>query len=842
MDHHKVKRQLSLLFLVIGCCFVTSAAVRAQGKQAIVILRSTSAEVGAGCEGSAELTYQILYDAKLNAKDEVRLINSAGGPSSTISRDAYDHSAKSKMRDLYSLKWGRNGVLYAVSVAGQAPIMALPDNLKPQKSAGSEPLSAFYGVMLSGEERTGKQKRKVDLALRAIWKVYFLGEGASVNDTLFSHAAEEASVALWEAYLQKTSNYRASDANSKMRDALITCARVDLDRFTQGDYGALDKARQKATRAQSVKDDETGQRLVADIRSAQQEVEAARNKAEQLFKAEKWDEAIDAAESIKKYLPTWPDLNEMYGHTLTQSHNLHLHAADQSFLKDQFEDSLKDCSIARSRLPNSEDALKCVCRARGEIAVRDSKKNRAIKKPKDAKELLERQIADSDCKADPRLAVELKGAKCEYAQQLYLEARQLLGVGGAAPRPPRRPGGRVTAQPVSSNVTVKAITKQNKNDFRDAREKLILASEMCGENDIQSLLAATNQHLSDFCVAEARSALQRNNDGTAYVYLQSAQLYTPENGAVVNLLSEARERFQQRTRVSIGTAFESNVHSEAAGILLREVTDTIQSAATEAGLAQPTALDPEQSSAAWRAIQAGRPVNSPTVIFSGTLLSAGVEVSSNPHNVLSSVTFENEQWKNADRVHDAKNDQYKNCRKQYGEQACGQLRGEVEQLRAYRDQFPRNITRQYYYRENPIRMAGAIRMSLRSNDSIARSTRGAENLEAGNQVECIEKSGVDQRDYSARDFSCPEPDRGAFFGGLVGRIKGDAHAIALGQLRDLPLSYYRRAQSAANQQQSVEDYLRFVFLSQDKSGSEAQQAKSFLVTFDPELKTDGILR
>jgi hypothetical protein len=139
-------------------------------------------------------------------------------------------------------------------------------------------------------------------------------------------------------------------------------------------------------------------------------------------------------------------------------------------------------------------------------------------------------------------------------------------------------------------------------------------------------------------------------------------------------------------------------------------------------------------------------------------------------------------------------------------------------------------------------MVGGIRMSLRSNDSIARSTRGAENLEAGNQVECVEKSGVDQRDYSARDSSCPPPDRGAFFGGLVGKIKGDAHLIAVAQLRDLPLSYYRRAQSAANRQQSVEDYLRFVFLARDKSGSEAQQAKEFLLAYDPELKTDGILR
>jgi hypothetical protein len=845
MNTFKVSQTFSLFLLVIFCC-VAAADVRGQGKQAIVILRPGGADAGsAGCEGSADLSYQIIYDAKLNAKDEIRLLNSAGAStSSNVSRDAYDHSGKSKMRDLFALKWGRDGVLYAVSVAGQAPIMALPDNMKPQKNVASQPVSAFYGVMLSGEARENKQKRKIDLALRAIWKVYFLPDGAAVNDTLFSHVAEEASVSLWEAYLQKTNNYRAGEANAKMRDALVVCARGDLDRFSQGDYGSLDQARQKATRAQSVKDDDSTRQLVADIRGAQQQVENARSKAEQLIKAEKWDEAIDASEPIRKYLESWPDLSQMYRHALEQSHEIHLNACDKEFLGNQLEASLNDCSIARSRLPNSEKALLGVCRARNEIALRDEKKARQIKHPKDAKELLEKQLADSDCTQDKRLIVELKDSKCEYAQQLYLEARQLLGAGGVAPRPAgaRRRGVPASAQPVNMNVNLKLITMQNKKDFREAREKLLLASQMCLDDGIHSLLEATNRRLSDFCVAEAKSALQRSNDGTAYVYLQSAQLYTPDDGTVSGLLSEARERFQQKTRVSIGAAFESSVRSEAAGVLLSEVTDAIHSAGAEAGLAQPNLLDNEQSAAAWRSIQGGRPMNSPTVIFTGTLLAAGVDVSANPHNVSSSYTYENRAWKDADRVHDAKNEEYKNCRKQYGDAPCAQLKAQVDQLRAYRDQFPRNITERYYYRENPIRMVGGARMSLRLNDSIARGAQGSENLQAADQWECVERSGVNPQDYSARDSSCPEPNREAFFGGIVGKIKQDAHIMAVAALQELPGSYYKRAQGAANRQQAVEDYLRFLFLTGRKSGSEAEQAKAALLAYDPELNTDGVLR
>lgn len=830
------KTQLLVLTLIAIGWLGGAVETRGQGKQAIVVLRSNTSTSATGCEGTSDIATTVLFDVRLNTKEELRLLNGA----SSVSRETYEKSSKTKLRDLFSLKWGSDDVLYAQSVVGQSAFMAVPENMKPQKNVGSQPLSAFYGVNLSGEAREGKQKRKVDLALRSIWKVYFVPEGASLNDTLFNHAAEEASVALWETYLQKTNNYRAAEANSKMRDALIICSRADVTRFVDGDYHALAKARDKATRAQSVREDETTRQLLADIRSTQKQVEDARAKAEQLIKAEKWDEAIEASGPIKKYLNTWPDLNDMYNHALEQSHAIHLNAGNKSLSANQFDGALTDCSIARSRLPNSSEALACICRARTEIALRDEKKNRQISKPKEAKEILEQQIADSECKADPRLSVELKGAKCEYAAQLYDQAKQLLG-GGAPVHSARRRRGTAATAAASGNVNVKVITMLNKKDFREARDKLILATELCPDDGIRALLASTNRRLSDFCVAEAKSALARNNDGTAYVYLQTAQIYTADDATVSSMLLEARERFQQRTRVSVGTAFDSSVRSEAAGVLMNEVSDAIRSAASEAGLSQAVILDDDQSAGSVRAMQAGRALESPTIIFAGTVLAAGVDVTADNRTVPSSFSYDNERWKAADREHDAVNEQYKNCRKQPGAD-CSGLANRVGQLRAYRDQFPRTITEQYSYRENVIRMTGAARMSVRPNDSITRSMHETANLQAADQWQCIERSGVNPRDYSARDSSCPPPDRAAFFGTLVAKIKGEAHLAAVTELRNLPFSYYKRAQSTPNRQQSVEDYLRFIFLTRDKSSAEAEQAKSFLLAYDPELKTDGILR
>src|SRR5262249_15264369 len=244
-------------------------SVNAQGKQAVVVMRSGEFKSGA-CEGAANLDHQILFDVKLNNKDEVRLLNfPSWSSSSNVSRKSYEDSGKRKLRDLFALKWDDSGVLTAVSVSGQAPLPAVPDDTKPQKNVDQQ-LQSFYGVMLTGEVREGKSKRKVDLPLRSIWKVFFVAEGAPFNDALFNHAADEASVALWETYLTKTGNYRSSEANTRMHEALIQCARSDLQRFVGGDYAALATARNRITRTQSIKDDDVTRQLAAEISRAQQ--------------------------------------------------------------------------------------------------------------------------------------------------------------------------------------------------------------------------------------------------------------------------------------------------------------------------------------------------------------------------------------------------------------------------------------------------------------------------------------------------------------------------------------------------------------------------------------------
>jgi hypothetical protein len=860
-SNRRIEKSLLTILILSGCLFC-EPHVFAQGKQAIVILKPGGQNATASCEGATEISYQLVYDLKLNNEDDVRLANGlrAGGSAAGMSRKEYEASSKSKLKDLYALKWASDGMLYAVSVAGQTPVPAVPDNMKPQKNA-DQSLSSFYSVMLSGEARDGKQKRKLSLTLREIWKIYFVPEGAAVNDTLFKHAVEEKSVALWEAFLKKTSNYRGGEANTYMRDALIECARTDLGNFSKGDYSALEKARLRAGRAQSVRNDEATRQLTMDIRQAQEKVDSTRNQVEQLIRADKWDDAINTAAPIKIYLGTWPDLNGMYNHALKSSHDVHLFEGEKALRANQLEAARENCTTAWQRLADSSLARTCVCESRNQIALRDSRNFRQQRHPKEAKGLLETQAADGDCPQDTRIATALRETNCEYAQQLLAESRQLVAVGGISAGSPDRAGtaggrragrGRAAAAaaapppraiPVNlTSVSLKPITAQNKKEFRDALAMLVLASQLCPDEAVRATLDATKRRLSEFCLEEARKAIQRGHFGTAYVYLQTAQGYTPDDGNVTGLLSQVRERFQQQARVSIGVVLENSARVTGGDQILSEVAAGIESVVSRAGLSQAIVLDRREAANAFRGIQTNRESGGPTIIFSGDLLGAGIRRSEDPRYVRSSYSYSNPRWEEADRVHDATNAQYKRCVRQSGEPACTGLGQQVASQRAYRDQFPRNVTEEYNYRETAISVEGGLRMSFRSTDSISRSTRAAETFSAAVNQQCVRREGVNPKDYSVRDTPCDICDAQSYLFQMVEKIKGDAYNAAASQLGAMPLSYYTRARSATNRQQGIEDYLRYLFLTRDKSGNEIQETQRLLVAFDPELSTDGILR
>jgi len=192
---------------------------------------------------------------------------------------------------------------------------------------------------------------------------------------------------------------------------------------------------------------------------------------------------------------------------------------------------------------------------------------------------------------------------------------------------------------------------------------------------------------------------------------------------------------------------------------------------------------------------------------------------------------------------DEKSDAYNSCKKQSGEAQCTGIADERQRMRAYRDTLPRRLEQGYSYQQTDFRLQGGTRMSFRSTDSVSRTTGTADTLSADVSGQCQQREGVHQNDTrGAGNNMCQISDEGTYLSQMFTKMQADARPVAIRTLQSLPASYYNRAQSAANKQQAIESYLRYLFLTSDKTGAQADQARSYLVAYDPELSSDGILR
>jgi len=855
---------VALAMMAAGLWVCLAPDIFAQGRQAIVILKPAGG-AASDCDGAAEINYQVVFDLKLNNKDKIRLVTEEmiRDGSARIPRQVYDKAKTQELRSFFAIECGREGVYGVVSGSGQAPMPLLPDDKRPERNEAPA-IRDLYSVTATGQARDGGQRRSASWPLRDLWKIYFTPEGAAINDALFNHAAAEKSVALWEAYLKKTNNHRASEANGLMREALIACANVELQSFLNGDYRAIERARQKAERAHSIREDEASSQLLANLRKEKQRVDNARSQADALIRASDWDKALDAIEPIKSYLDSWPELKQMFEHALRQSHEAHLFEGEKAIKANQFDSALNHCGIAWKRLTDSAKARDCVCESRKQIALGKAKSASQQRRPKEAKEILENQLGDRDCGSDARLTAELGKAKCEYAQQLFTQARQLIAPGAVttpAPTPattttpprsqgrtrPSRPAGAPSANsaPAPPPLNVKPLTAQNKNDFREARAKLIEAEELCADEPKRALLEAANRSLSGYCLAEARKATQRGAAATAYVYLQTAQIYTPSEPAVLAAVNQAQQQLEAQTRVGVGVALVNRSGSGEGEMLINELAAELESAAQGAGLASPIVIDRRQAAATLQAIQTGRQLPTPTVIFFGDLMAANVRRNDYPRNVSSYFWYDNPRYDQADRYYAEAKAVYEQCKRANGgnKAPCGSYEAEVNRRDAIRKSIDKRLKQPYQYRENAIKVDGQVKFSFRSTDSVARSLGAAETLGDGVNLQCVERGGAHEDDTNgARDANCQVADGQTYLMEMMTKIKREAHNRALAHLRRLPFSFYSRAQSAANRQQAMEDYLRFLFLTENKNGPEAEEAKKALVAFDPELQTDGVLR
>src|SRR5262249_32311344 len=143
--------------------------------------------------------YLTLQKFKLNGKGEVRTLQQyAGLPEAPIYKDVYKDAAKVRLETVTKIVL-EGGVPRLFLASGQ-PLIVLPDGFYFGKSRSAS-LAAFTAKLFEGEGRDGTSGKKA-MPLESVWKIYFVSETTTLDETAFVHSSEEDSVAAWRDFFK----------------------------------------------------------------------------------------------------------------------------------------------------------------------------------------------------------------------------------------------------------------------------------------------------------------------------------------------------------------------------------------------------------------------------------------------------------------------------------------------------------------------------------------------------------------------------------------------------------------------------------------------------------------
>lgn len=859
---------------------VVLLAIAGLAQDAVVVLKPNT-RVANPCVDKVELRWLVVRDPKIGGKGDVRLAGELGtpSPSTAVARDRFGRLRKVRMRDLGEIEV-RNGLLFASTGQGEKSLL-IPD-VEPAKSSAMS-LGQYASMSLEGESRDGRSKQKQVIPLNTISRMFLLSGGTTVEEALFRHAQQEATVSTWTAYLEKVQNYRSGDASTEMAKASGGCLQRAVDQFRGGDFRAIEEAKKLATviagmPGASQSDAEKPKALEQEEQQVRSQMEAGAN----LEKQQKWDEALTAWEPVQKYRKD-SSLNEFaasYDRALTSSHEQHFKAAtalaqDQAANRAALKKAQDEFELALRRRPDSPAATQGRRDAIIRMAVIDGKQFRTAREPAKAREILLKVSEEHG--EDARLAGELKEASCEYGQQLFDQARNLVTAispaakaGGATKSSAKAPAGKTGAAkaPGAAKKAPPAIVQDTaagkpiirsiqsvaeKRQFADAHGKLVLATQLCASEDKTQLQSAVNEKIADYHVGEAAKAGKNKYPATALLHLRAAQAYEPEREGLESLLATAREPVQQKAQIHAGVVIKSP--SRQCSDLAQQLETTIESAITGGGIANVQLLGRDEADGILRRLRSGGRAGLPPnyAILSGQLDVCGVSDNAVTKNVPSKYNVPNETYKQLQLQisdYDRQVDEcVANCRRTPGcvdRQQCLGLRNRRQQIKDQQSQQQPTNSLDYYYTERAISVSGQMHLTLTIDDAILEGTRRVGEPSASVNESCVERSNVkeeDSRKYSGvADKACPGFDRATKTAQMSEKLLAETQQQAAAAFRGVAKGYLEKATKATNEDLALENYIAFALLSADKSAPDYQRALAAIQSRDADLKPEAALR
>ena len=865
---------------------------------ALVLLRAGNP--GGACSG-AKLEPQLvtIRNYKINGKDEVRLSTTEGRatPSTAVSREEFNRMRKVKLRDLSQLEVA-NGLMY-VSTGDGARNLAIPD-MEPQRGA-SVSMGQYIEMALEGESREGRSNQKQRFPLRTIWRMFVLTPTVSVDEALFRHARQEASIGAWKFYLVKVTSYRSDEATEALTSVTSGCLAQAMNRFRAGEFSAIEEAKEfgRQQAAMTGNSGPAAEQLAA-IEKEERDAADRIRAGTQLMRDKKWDDALLVWEPLRKYLkdPTLKEFGANYSVTNQSSHDLHVETAEKSVPDVRllvlpkgsdapYHESLKHYEIALTRLPNSELARA----GRKEMLIRiglvEAANHRQLKEPSKANAVLAGLVKDVG--DDARLSAELREANCEWGAQLFSRARDLVtlsvvvaakkapvapqtkkGAAGAkgAPIPKASPKPEPESPAAApSAFRVKTIQSQSdKKPFEEAREGLLSAMNLCPAEDKIQLLAGVNAALSDYHVAHAKRATQRKLFATALLHLQAAHAYQPERTDLEGPLAEAREPVQRKAQIQAGVVIRA-LNAQCAEAA-QQVAGAVESALVGAGTANIQLLSQGEAQNALTRIRstAGIGHGMSYAIVSGQISVCMVTPTAQRRPVTSQFQTPNPDHARLQEYENNASRAFNDCKNANGEPACLGYKNQRDQARRNLSNSQAYFLTNYQYEEVSHLATGQMKLTLQIDDSILRGTRPVGEASGSLNEPCLERRGVRPDDVGrpregtsskgilsgllsalgpreqVTDSSCPQFHLGSKLQQIADQVQKQAQNQAGTAVRDVAKGYFELARRATDPEIALENYITFALLNDQKTGSEYQQAVTMIRARDTDLRPETALR
>jgi tetratricopeptide (TPR) repeat protein len=876
------RKQFHRILMIL---LAAQASVALAQDSALVLLRPAGVEKGA-CKTGVEPSIVTIRDFKINGKTDLRMANGiTAAPGTSLSKQQFDRLRKAKLKDLSQIDV-RDGLLFAAT--GDSPkTLAIPD-VEPAKNSSMQ-LAQYSSMQLEGELQEGKNKQKKIIPLATIWRIFILGRTMTQDEALFRHARDEASVSQWAFYTSKVSSYRMQEAAVGMTQATNGCLDRAMKRFRDGEFGAINEAREMAQQAVSMSgNDPAAAARLADIRKEEQNVKSSIDRGSELEKAHKWDDALDIWKSVSAFRKdtTLKQFDEAYTRALAGSHDFHVIKAKEALSnrgpnpEPAYQAAKAEYEVALTRIPNSPEATKGKRDAKIDIALLQADRSRQAKEPGKAHDILEAIIKDVG--DDERIAPVLKEVNCEYATQSYEQSRTLVTVTVAAPAPapPAGRGGRAPAAggrgagtsgngpgrggraavapaaqpepaaPKAASYKVNQVrTIDGKKPFLDARGKLATAIGLCPATAIDKirLLAEVNGSLADFHVAQANQAIKRKLEATALLNLQAAQTFQADRGDLEGLLALVHDPVQNKARLQVGVVMTA---TGECGEFAPQISSSVESALVSGAGANVQLMDHAQAA---QRLQTARSAAASNVtgnfaIVSGTLSACTFNATHVRQSIPSKYPVENPDYgnvQNAIRQLDRDVDQCKAQHPQTEKNDCAALRNQRSGLQDRLGRMQRYNQVTYNYEEITHAATGQMQLTMNVYDSILRATRPAGTASAPLSENCVERNGFRQDDSEHRGIdnaACEPMERATKMPLMAGSIASQAEAQGAAAIRGVAKSYLEVAKRATDQDTALENYILFTLLSSEKNSAEYQQAVAAVRARDADLKPETALR